>query len=276
MANSPSTTDSGQVKLPLSPEQQLTQLGEQYEYVQAAIDRALDDEDQLLLEALGNFESGIQQRVAELTEHGITPFSTAVSEQGGIVETEVAEAFGDVSEIAGVKSAKLIRKDNPEASVLRDSELSSIKAYTPKKRKRGEQDQHNMDAIEIETESGARFRVIDATLLFSSQARESFVRGNGDRKSGKTPRQEAMRALLKEWIVMAESGFSKKAPRSVRALPEVKCVRPDRDHRAYYMVTSSELRDSQAEAPDRTFTFVGDCSKSTERNLYKTLFGISM
>lgn len=256
-----------QVNFPLSTREQLTQIGEQLNYLEGNISATETMEE---LDAYGLLEKQLIDRMFELTQEHQSPANIAVRSEGQIVDVRATEVFGDsVAEISGVKSMRFIGRDTAEASRIKDTELGKLAAYSSSDKK----SDTAVDAFEFITEDDARFRLVDASPLLSANGRQPFT--SGDKHKFK---QDALTDLTQALTLYAESGYT--APlSSVRVNPSLKYISRG-DRRIYFTVVNSEISDAAqqdgAQVPERTFAYVASCQKNMEEPMYQTVLGIHM
>ncbi len=256
------------VHFPLTPEEQLTQLGEQYNYLQQNIDNATTEAE---IDGYAVVESAINNRISELTAHAQTPGLTHNSENNHVIDLRAVEKFGcNPLEISGIKDIEFIEKTEPGASLLRDEDLRELRAFN------GLSEPHPeaIDSFEFTTKDGARFRIIDISGTLSAHAREPFT--SADKPS--EYKQDMLTALLQEMVLYSASGYSHQLA-TVKAQPDVKYIARG-SNRIYFKAVGTELAKPEqvddADVPQRTFAYIGSCQKNKQAELYMKLFGVKM
>lgn len=255
---------------PLSRETQLVQLGEQYNYLQGNIDAATTEGE---LDTYGVVEEAIVGRINQLTTEQHSPANAAVQNEVRVIDVGVEQTFGDVgSEISGIASARSISSKSIGATRVKDGEMAAVNAFSEHW-----QDKDGgvpVDAFEFTTENGARFRVVDMSGLFSSQAREPFTTS----EQPEDYKREMLSALLQELVLYSANGYTQPLA-SVKIHPEIKYIARG-SNRAYFKFVNSELPQAAEDAgevtPDRTFAYIGSCQKNKQAELYLSLFGSRM
>lgn len=255
------------VQFPLSPEDQLMQLGEQLGYLEEHIESA-ETEGELL--AYAELEDSYKQRMAELySELGYAAsHHESNKDSESSADERITETFGrPVEKLSGVSSIKFIGKDEKAATAINGSDLEPVMLHPP-------EGSLPVDALEVTTNEGAKFRIVDASPLLSARAREPFAPA----EEAADLKQDAMRDLLQDLVSFADGGYVSSL-HTITARPSIKYTSKG-NTRAYYTIASKVKSEvgAEADAPEqvRTFLYIGSCQKNRQEALYRALFGLDM